>query len=144
MASWSGGAVLGRLRLSERILLLIAVVTSAAMPLVFAFAPTYSGVSTTADPVTGQSVTVTSSATMTEINGMWVLWYAFVPLVVTLAVAAILMLRDPERGPGVVGWVLVAVFLAFSVVGGFSLGLMFVPVAGCLLAVVITRQLGRR
>ncbi len=145
MARSRGGLlVASRLRISELILLLVAIVISAAMPLVFAFAPTYSGVSEESDPTTGQSVSVQTSATLTEINGMWVLWYAFVPLVVTLLVAVVLLLRDPLRGPGVVVWVLVAAFLVFSVLGLPTIGLFFMPVAGCLLAVAIIRQLNRR
>ena len=75
MARSRGGLlVASRIRISELILLLVAIVISAAMPLVFAFAPTYSGVSEESDPTTGQSVSVQTSATLTEINGMWVLW----------------------------------------------------------------------
>ena len=87
----SGKTRVWRLRASETVLLAVAAGWSAlVLPLGVAFAPAYSGVSV--DSVTGAQIS--STATMVEVNGRWVLWYAFAPLIVIAIVALLLWTCD--------------------------------------------------
>lgn len=130
----------GRLQQSERILLLVAVAASLAVPLVFHLVPTYSGVSESTDPDTGQTTTVTATATLTEINGMWVLWYAVIPLAATLLIYGLWVAQNPNRGPGLAVRANIGLLVIFATPGALSFGIFFLPVVVCLVAVVIVRQ----
>ncbi len=135
----SGRTRVWRLRVSETVLLAVAAGWSAlVLPLGVAFAPTYSGVSV--DSVTG--VQTSSTATMVEVNGRWVLWYAFAPLVVTAILALLLWTRGAGRGPGAIAWIVTGLLAAFTMLAMMTIGLFILPVTGCLIAVCCVRQAG--
>lgn len=94
-----------------------AFVAAALGALVAAFAPTYSGCTSTA----GSTVEVCSHATSFSVNGSWVLVVVSVPVLVALL--PVLIRRRPAR--------IVSTVLLWSgcVVGMWSVGLFFVPAA---------------
>jgi hypothetical protein len=106
---------------------LAAVLLTAAAGLLLAFYPAYQGASTSVSS-SGVVTSSTDSATLVEENGTWVLVLLCVP--VALAAAGLL---GALRGRRVVVWVAAGVLLGFGVLGGFSIGLFYLPAAAALL-----------
>ena len=78
---------------------------------------------------------VRSTATLIQVNGLWVLGLLVIPIVLTGLVLISTMMRQPGRAAArryrwrLVGWVAALVLLALSIVGSASVGLFYLPVA---------------
>ena len=106
---------------------LAAVALAVAAGLGLAFYPVYQGESESAS----SSGVVTSSsdrATLIEENGPWVAFLLCVPIVL-----AALGLWVALRGHRTLAWTFAGVLLGFCVLGGFSIGLFYLPAALALL-----------
>ena len=104
------------------------------------FVPTYRGSSETAAPDGGRQVTSTS-ATLVEVNGHWVLWLLLVPVVLTaIAFAAALLAGKGPRLRRVTLWSMAMLLLALSLLAGFSIGLYFLPAALALTVAAVSAQ----
>lgn len=125
-----------RLRPVEWVLLAAALAWSAALPLGAWLLPVYSVASM--DSVTGAAHA--GRASFVDVNGPWVLWYAVIPLAATVIVAALLFGRDGGAGAGPVTWAVVGLLAAFTVAGLATIGLLVLPVTGCLVAWCSVRQ----
>lgn len=90
--------------------------------------PAYSGEYVSAEGVRS------TSATLVEENGAWVLAVVALPLIPVLLVAAALWRRrqSDQPGAGPVAWTAVGVLGAFAFITGFSIGLFVLPVVGLL------------
>ena len=100
---------------------LAAVALAVVAGLGLAFYPVYQGESQTVS----SSGAVTSSSdgtTLLDENGSWVALLLCVPVVL-----AALGLWGAIRGRKTLAWVSAGVLLAFCVVGGFSIGLFYLP-----------------
>jgi hypothetical protein len=113
--------------------LLAAAVYSVGLVLAGVLVPVYSSqsVSSTGEVTQG-------SATLVEVNGFNVLVVLAVPLLVTLAVGAVLWPRV-RRGAMPVAWILTGVLAAFNLVAMLSIGVFVLPVTGALLVACGTR-----
>ena len=105
---------------------LVAVALAVVAGLGLAFYPVYQGESQT---VSSSGVVTSSSdgATLIDENGPWVALVLCVPVVLVA-----LGLWGAIRGRKTLAWVSAGVLLAFCVLGGFSIGLFYLP-AGLLL-----------
>jgi hypothetical protein len=118
---------------------LAAVLLAVGAGLLLAFYPVYQGVSETASS-SGVVTSSSDSATLVGENGAWVV----VLLCVPVALAALGLVAS-LRGRRVLMWVLAAVLLGFVVLGGFSIGLFYLPAALALLvAAGLTEVRGER
>ena len=106
--------------------------------------PLYSGESSTMtyDPVTGTSTTSVTviSATLVGENGGYAYVIAALPLVAVTVTAWAMALRDPRRGTPPAAWVVLGLFGGLNLVSMLTVGVFFLPVTACLLAVCIIRQ----
>lgn len=100
--------------------------------------PVYSGQAVSGSITVGRSgealsstVVRSTSATLVEANGTWVLAVVAVPLVPVAIVATSLRRRRRAHrlGAGPVSWTAVGACFAFAFVTGFSIGMFVVPVA---------------
>ena len=118
---------------------LVAVLLAAGAGLLLAFSPVYQGVREAAS----SSGAVTSSrdrATLVGENGAWAVVLLCVPVAL-----AVLGLAGSVRGRSRLVWVLAGVLLGFVVLGGFSIGLFYLPAAvALLLAAGLTEARGGR
>lgn len=89
---------------------------------------------------------VRSSATLIQVNGLWVLGLLAIPIVLTGLALISATMRQPGRAAGsrypwrLLGWVAALLLLGLSIVGSVSLGLFFLPVALLTLASVALRS----
>ena len=102
----------------------------------------YQEISATAVSVDGSGVTtkeeVRQSASITEVNGYWVLLPLFVPVLVTaLALLSLLTWKGGRVGNTLILGGLATVLIIFCVLGLLSLGLLYVPAAIGSIATVI-------
>jgi uncharacterized membrane protein len=91
-----------------------------------AIVPVYSGeTSTSAGEVSR------SSATLLAENGSWVLWLMAVPALLGLIAWIGLHRKCSGRGrrDATLAWFPISVLLAFSIIGGFSVGIFVLPAA---------------
>ena len=72
--------------------------------------------------------TVTTHSTLLQVNGMWVLVLLSIPVLI-----ALMPVLFPIRWVRIAAAVLLA---AFSIIGGFSIGLFYMPSAGTMIAAV--------
>ena len=94
--------------------------------LFLSFGTSYTERSCTAS-ASGDEVCVSSSRTLAEENGDWVLAFLAVPLGFTALVFLTATRLLPL--PRAVGWAAVVVLLAGCLITGFSIGMLFVPAA---------------
>ncbi len=86
------------------------------------------------------------SASLIQVNGLWVLGLLTIPLVLTGLGLISAAMRHPGRAAGsrypwrLVGWVAALLFLGFCTVAIFSVGLFYLPVALLTLASVALRS----
>ena len=110
--------------------LVLAGVWSIGLLVLALVAPAYSGESGSATMAADGTVTTSttsSTATLVQVNGAWVLLLLAIPLVITGLVA--LLLRFRGRAAALVGaWVLTGLLGALCVVGLMSSGMCIVPV----------------
>jgi hypothetical protein len=110
--------------------LVLAAVWSIALMALALVAPVYSGETGSATMAEDGTVTTSatsSTATMVQVNGAYVLVLLAIPLVITGLVA--LLLRFRGRPAALIGaWVLTGLLGAFCVLGLMSIGLFIVPV----------------
>ena len=113
----------------------LSVILALAASLWLAFWPTfYQGVEAKPD----SQGTVRTSASLIEVNGYWVALLLLIP--VALAVAGLLAARavDYRRSKGKLAvWAPAAMSLLFCFVGLFSIGLLYIPSAGALVATAV-------
>ena len=111
----------------NRILLGFAILFGFGLILAALFAPAYNGVTATS----GSSLS--SSATLVQVNGYSVLGVVSVPVVLSLGVSVALMYHVRW-----LAWVLTAMAFAVVLLGAFSIGPFVLPVA-VLLVIACTR-----
>ena len=75
----------------------------------------------------GEEVCISSSRTLVEENGNWVL--AFVALPIALTAVVFVSATDLLPLPRAAGWAAVVILLAGCLITGFSIGLLFFPAA---------------
>ena len=100
---------------------LAAMALAVAAGLGLAFYPVYQGESETVSS-SGVVTSSSDSATLIAENGPWVALLLCVPVLL-----AALGLWSALRGHKTLAWVFAGVLLAFCVVGGFSIGLFYLP-----------------
>ena len=106
-------------------------------------APFYSS-SSSEQSSTGALVThASSSATLVEENGAAVLVIVAAPLVITLAIFAILWIRSVGRGPGPLAWTIVGLLAALTLAGMLTVGPVILPTTTCLVTACTLRQARR-
>ena len=107
----------------------------------------YQGVSATpvqvdelGNPVgVSESEVVRYSASLVEVNGVWVLIPLFIPVILTgLALIALLTWRGRSAGIALILWVLAVFLLAFCLLGSLSFGMLYTPSALALLVAAVT------
>ena len=82
-----------------------------------------------------ESEVVRHSASLVEVNGVWVLLPLFVPVVLTgLALVALLTWKGGNAGLVSILWVLTGALLVFCLLASISFGVLYIPAA---LALVI-------
>ena len=105
------------------------------------FGPVYQGVSVAASmPGEPEGEAARHSATLLEANGLWVLWLLLIPIL--LSGLALLVIGFTDAGQArrkALLWLAALALLAFCVVGIFSIGLFYLPVA---LALLVTAVIG--
>ena len=107
------------------------------------FGPVYQGVSVTA-PMPGEPVgeTTKHTRTLVEVNGLWVLTLLLVPILLSgVSLLVIVFTRTGQARRRALLWTPTLALLVFCVVGVFSIGLFYVPVALALLVAAITGSL---
>lgn len=105
----------------------------------FVFAPVYQGVSATSSMPGEPAGEVTRhTTTLLEVNGLWVLWLLFIPIL--LSGLALLAIRFTDAGQArrkALLWAPALALLALCVVGILSIGLFYLPTALALLVAAI-------
>lgn len=107
------------------------------------FVPVYQGVSVTASMPGGPAGETTKhTRTLVEVNGLWVLTLLLVPILLSgVALLAIVLTDAGQARRRALLWTPTLALLVFCVVGVFSIGLFYVPVALALLVATITGSL---
>ena len=130
------------MRARTRAALVVATLWSVGLLVGAATLPAYSGSSlgTTAD---GEPTGSTATSTLVEANGAGVLVVIAVPLVASLVVTALLLVRRRVSGPRLpwlvaAAWLAVAACGALAVLGLLSIGVYVLPVAAALAVAVAT------
>lgn len=107
------------------------------------FGPVYQGVSVTATPANepaGEAVRHTD--TLVGTNGLWVLWLLLIPILLSgLALLAIRFTGAAQARRKALLWLAALALLAFCVVGIFSIGPFYLPVALALLVTAVIDSL---
>ncbi len=110
----------------------------------FAFAPTYSGESSTAVNRGAESVTETVryTQTMLEANGPGVIFLLLVPVLLTgIALLAIRSANDGQMRRAAFIWVPTVALLGLCVLAVMSIGLFYLPAALALLTAAIADRI---
>ena len=104
------------------------------------FGPVYQGVSVTATlPGEPAGEATRHTATLVGENGLWVLWLLFIPILLSgLALLAIAFTDAAQARRKALLWLAALALLAFCLVGIFSIGLFYLPVALALLVTAVT------
>lgn len=89
--------------------------------------PAYTGATTRFDSQ-GREVETSTTATLFEINGSWVLVLLTVPVVAVALVALLLHLRPRHRLAGVAAWVVVGALGLFTLAAMLTIGSFVAPV----------------
>jgi hypothetical protein len=92
-------------------------------------------------PVVGQESTSTS---LVEVNGPHVLVIIAIPLMITIAVFGILLIRGVERGPGAVAWTMIGLLSVITIAGMLTIGPLILPTTAGLGTACGIRQVRRR
>lgn len=128
------------MRAHTRVALVGAAVWSVGLLVGAVTLPVYAGSSAATD---GEPTGATTSATLVEVNGPGVLVVVAIPLVASLAVASLLVVRS-RVSAGRLPWLVAAAWLAVAgcgalgVLGLPSIGLFVLPVAVALAVAVAT------
>ncbi len=109
----------------------------------FVFAPVYRGVSVTSSMPGEPAGEVTRhTATLVEVNGLYVLWLLLIPVLLTgLALLAIRFTDAGQARRKALLWVSALTLLAVCVVGILSIGLFYLPAALALLVATVADSL---
>jgi hypothetical protein len=114
-----------------KILTLISLLLALGVSCLLLVVPTYTGEIGSSDG----TVTITHS-TLLLVNGVWALVPLSIPVLITL-----MPVLFPIRGVRIAA----AVFLtAFSIIGGFSIGLFYMPSAGAMIVAGLLPSPSRR
>ena len=110
----------------------------------FVFAPSYQGLSVTSSmPGEPAGEVARHTATLVEVNGLWVLWLLFIPILLSGLALLVIRFTDPGQARRkALLWLAALVLLAFCVVGILSIGLFYLPVALALLVAAVSGSLG--
>lgn len=110
-----------------------------------AFGPAYEGVSGTAAlPGEPGGEATRFTATLIEVNGLYVIWLLAVPILLTGV--PLLVIRRPAAGRvgrKILLWVPAAALLGFCAMAIFSIGLFYLPAALALITAAATDSTGR-
>jgi hypothetical protein len=99
---------------------LISFLLALAASILFLVIPTYNGETRSTD-AQGHTTVTRTQATLLEVNGRWTLLSLGVPVLIALIPVLI-----PKRGVRIGAAILLGVF---AIIGGFSIGLFYVPSA---------------
>ena len=109
----------------------------------FVFGPVYQGVSGTSSVPGEPAGEVTRhTATLVEVNGLYVLWLLLIP--VLLSGLALLVIRLTDAGQArrkALLWISALALLALCLVGILSIGLFYLPTAMALLVAAVADSL---
>ena len=107
------------------------------------FGPVYQGVSVSASlPGEPSGEATRHTATLLEVNGLWVLWLLLVPVLLSgLALLAVAFTDAGQARRKASLWLAALALLAFCLVGILSIGLFYLPVALALLAAAVAGSL---
>ena len=110
-----------------------------------AFGPVYQGVSVTPTTPGGAETEATRyTATLVEVNGLWVIWLLTVPVLLSgLAVLAVRLTDAGQLRRKVLLWVCTLPLLAFCAAAIFSIGLIYLPSALALLCAAVSGSVER-
>jgi hypothetical protein len=122
-----------RLRAEEWVLLAIAILWSAALVLFATMAPVY-------ESDGGETFAGRESWTLVEENGSGILLIVSVPVLVTVIVGCALWFRGARRGAGPFAWTFTGLLAVFNLAAMLSIGILIIPVTGCLVAACILRE----
>lgn len=113
-----------------KILTLVSLLLALGVSCLLLVVPTYTG-----EIVSDGAVTVTHS-TLLQVNGVWALVLLSIPVLI-----ALMPVLFPIRGVRITA----ALFLtAFSIIGGFSIGLFYMPSAGAMIVAGLLPSPSRR
>lgn len=105
------------------------------------FAPASVDAKADADAGAAESVTEAhTTATLTEVNGRWVLAYAIGPLLMVVIVCIVLWERPVARGAGAVAWTVTGLLGGFTLLAMMSIGVFLMPLTGAAIALCVVRQ----
>lgn len=121
------------------VLLVGALVWSAAIFAVAMFAPLYQGESTEAG-AGGAEITSHYSRTLVEENGNGVVIIVAIPMLLTIAVGMAFGLSGVSRAAGLAAWPVAGVAVVLNVASLLSVGIFFIPVTVCLVVACVVRQ----
>ena len=107
------------------------------------FRPVYQGVSVSASlPGEPAGEATRYTATLLEVNGLWVLWLLLVPILLSgVALLAIAFTDAGQARRKALLWLAALALLAFCLVGIFSIGLFYLPAMLALLITAVTSSL---
>jgi cytochrome bd-type quinol oxidase subunit 2 len=111
----------------QRALLAAAAVWCALLFVGAVTLPAYTGATTRFDSQ-GREVETSTTATLFEINGPWVLVLLTVPVVAVALIALLLHLRPRHRVAGVAAWVVVGALGLFTLAAMLTIGSFIAPV----------------
>ena len=125
--------------------LVLAAVWSVALIVLALVAPAYQTGSDSATMAPDGTTTITTgttgTATMVQVNGIWVVLLLCIPLAVTGLVA--LLLRFADRTEARIGaWALTLLLCGFCVLGLMSVGLFIAPIAAALVVACVAVRPG--
>lgn len=120
--------------------LVLAVLGALALVVGALTVPFYNSTESTVSSTSTGPTTRTDSATLVQVNGIWVLWLVATPLIVTLVMCVVLWRRTVRRPPGPIAWVITGLMIAVSLVGILSIGALLLPITVCLAIVVSVRE----
>ena len=134
----TAGAAVPRLRKVTFVALLFAVAYSLALLLAGYLAPVYS-----TETSLSRGEISRGSATLVAENGPSVVFVLGIPLLVSLAVGAALMLYT-RRGAIPIAWALTGLLALFNLLAMLSIGVFVLPVTGALIVACATSHLSHR
>jgi hypothetical protein len=126
---------------ASKIVALAGLTWSVVMSIVLVFVPVYSGSSVSRSCQAARS----STATLIQVNGWWVLSLLAIPVLLAAAVALPIL-----RTTGIWGvrravvWIGAVILLIFVVLAGFSIGFFYLPAALLLIAAAVLAEINIR
>ena len=117
----NGGKVMKRLTVAKISAMIAHLLSWIPLPF-FLFGPTYRGAEITPEGI------VQKTATLVDMNGLWVVWLLLVPISLScVASVGVIMTRLSWRRRLIMIWVGTSLLLLFCLIGLASIGLVYLP-----------------